>query len=101
MRCVSLSLVASAALITSAVSARLLVAVIDSGIAVTAELRPHLVGEVDAAAQPARAMLAPRFDHGTKVATILSRAAGGQADILSIPVDDRAGCDCTEPTAPH
>ena len=92
MRCVSLFLVASATLSTSAAIARPLVAVIDSGIAVTAELRPHLVGEVDAAARPARAMLVPRFDHGTKVATILSRAAGGQADILSIRVDAPVGC---------
>lgn len=92
MRCVTLFLVVSATLIASAATARPLVAVIDSGIAVTAELRPHLVGEVDAAARPARARLKPRFDHGTKVATILSRAAAGQADILSIRVDDPAGC---------
>gem|GEM_PF-1656027 len=92
MRCVSLFLVAAIFLHSIVAEARPLVAVIDSGVGATAELRPHLVGEIDAAARPARPALRPRFDHGTKVATVLSRAARGRADILSIRVDDPAGC---------
>lgn len=68
------------------------VAVIDSGVAATPELKPFLVGEVDVASSPARPAFRPRYDHGTMVATILERAAGRQVRILSFRIDDPAGC---------
>jgi hypothetical protein len=71
---------------------RALVAVIDSGVARTAELAPWLVGEYDMAAAAPRAAFAPRYDHGTMVATILVRAARQPVDIVSIRIDDPAGC---------
>jgi hypothetical protein len=69
-----------------------LVAVIDSGIAATPELKPLLEDEVDVAAKNGRAPFHPRYDHGTMVATILARAAGHKVRILSYRIDDPAGC---------
>jgi subtilisin family serine protease len=68
------------------------VAVIDSGVARTAELGDRVIAEYDVAASPARPAFQPRYDHGTMVATILSRAAGRQVDIISLRIDDPAGC---------
>lgn len=73
-------------------AARPVVAVIDSGVAMTPELAPVLMGEYDVASDRARAAFRPRYDHGTMVATILSRAAGGQVGIVSFRIDDPAGC---------
>lgn len=71
---------------------RPLVAVIDGGVARTAELEGVLVEELDFAATPARAPFTPTNDHGTLVATVLHRAAGGAVDIMSLRIDDPAGC---------
>ena len=73
-------------------TARPLVAVIDSGVARTPELAPHLVAEHDLGSASPRAAFTPRYDHGTMVATILSRAAGGGVDLVSLRIDDPAGC---------
>jgi subtilisin family serine protease len=78
------------ALLGSPVAARPLVAIIDSGIARTPELEDVLVGEYDLAGK--RAAFAPRYDHGTMVASILNRETGGAADIVSLRIDDPAGC---------
>lgn len=72
--------------------ARPSVAVIDSGIAETIELRGRLIAEYDMASATPRAAFRPRYDHGTMVATILSRAAGGNVGIVSLRIDDPAGC---------
>jgi len=82
--------VAALLLAAAPASARPLVAVVDSGVARTAELAAVLVGEEDMAAT--RPAFRPRFDHGTMVATILHREAGGAIDILSYRIDDPAGC---------
>lgn len=71
---------------------RPLVAVIDGGVARTAELEGVLVEELDFAADPARPPFTPTHDHGTLVATVLHRAAGGAVDIMSLRIDDPAGC---------
>ena len=71
---------------------RPLVAVIDGGVARTAELEGVLVEELDFAATPARPPFTPVHDHGTLVATVLHRAAGGAVDIMSLRIDDPAGC---------
>lgn len=71
---------------------RPLVAVVDSGVARTPELVGVLVGEHDFASVPARTAFAPTHDHGTLVATVLHRAAGGAVDIVSLRIDDPAGC---------
>lgn len=78
------------------------VAIIDSGIARTAELAPLLIGEADLASDPGRAEYAPRYDHGTMVATILARAANRQVQIVSLRIDDPAGCpaDASPPCQP-
>ncbi len=76
--------------------ARPLVAVIDSGVARTAELDGVLKGEFDMAASPARDSFVPRYDHGTMVATILNREAKGAVDILSFRIDDPAGCPASD-----
>jgi hypothetical protein len=83
-------------------AARPTVAVIDSGIAQTAELAPLLTAEFDMAVQPARASFRPRYDHGTMVATILARAAERNVSIVSIRIDDPAGCpeDANPPCQP-
>lgn len=75
-----------------AASARPRVAVIDSGIARTAELRDALVAEYDMAAVPARPAFEPRDDHGTMVATILLRETKQPIDIISLRIDDPTGC---------
>lgn len=67
------------------------VAIIDSGVARTAELAPLVSAEYDMAS-PARPSFQPRYDHGTMVATILARAANRHVDIISIRIDDPAGC---------
>jgi subtilisin family serine protease len=68
------------------------VAIIDSGIARTQELRSALTAEFDMAATPQRRAFQPRDDHGTMVATILLRAATRPIEIVSLRVDDPAGC---------
>jgi hypothetical protein len=68
------------------------VAIVDSGVARTAELRELLIAEYDMASTPSRPAFAPRYDHGTMVATILARAANRQVDIISLRIDDPAGC---------
>jgi subtilisin family serine protease len=72
--------------------ARPRVAVIDSGIARTAELGAWLVAEFDMAAHPARPPFRPADDHGTMVATILAREAEQPLEIVSLRIDDPAGC---------
>lgn len=67
-------------------------AVIDSGVARTSELRGSLVGEFDMAANPSRPAFKPTADHGTMVATILLRKADRPIDIVSLRIDDPAGC---------
>lgn len=71
---------------------RPLVAVIDSGVARTSELNGSLVAEFDMAANPARPAFEPAADHGTMVATILLREAKQPVDIVSLRIDDPAGC---------
>jgi hypothetical protein len=66
--------------------------VIDSGVARTAQLRQVVLAEYDMAAAAPRPSFHPRYDHGTMVATILSREARGQVDIVSLRIDDPAGC---------
>ncbi|WP_448663354.1 S8 family peptidase [Sphingomonas sp. CJ20] len=68
------------------------VAIIDSGVAKTAELAPLVIAEYDMASQPGRPAFQPRYDHGTMVATILARAANRQVQIVSLRIDDPAGC---------
>lgn len=68
------------------------VAIIDSGVARTAELAPLVSAEYDLASRPGRPVFKPRYDHGTMVATILARAAHRQIDIVSLRIDDPAGC---------
>jgi subtilisin family serine protease len=69
-----------------------LVAVIDSGIGRTTELESLLVAEYDMASPRARRAFQPRYDHGTMVATILARALDRQVGIISLRIDDPAGC---------
>lgn len=68
------------------------VAIIDSGVARTAELAPLVSAEYDMASNPGRPEFHPRYDHGTMVATILARAANRQVEIVSFRIDDPAGC---------
>jgi len=77
-------------LIGAGAQARPLVAVVDSGVARTPQLERVLVGEYDMAGT--RAAFRPRYDHGTMVASILNREAEGAIDIVSIRIDDPAGC---------
>lgn len=72
--------------------ARPLVAIIDSGIARTDELRSSLIAEYDPASIDPRPAFQPRYDHGTMVATILVRAATQPVGIISFRIDDPAGC---------
>ncbi|TGX52838.1 hypothetical protein E5A73_14490 [Sphingomonas gei] len=78
------------------------VAIIDSGVARTAELAALVSAEYDMASDPGRAEFQPRYDHGTMVATILARAVHGQVDIISFRIDDPAGCpaDANPPCQP-
>lgn len=71
---------------------RVRVAVIDSGIARTPELQALVTSEFDMAAEPARPAFAPRDSHGTMVATILAREARRPVEIISLRIDDPAGC---------
>jgi subtilisin family serine protease len=68
------------------------VAVIDSGIAQTPELRSAVSTEFDMAAKPARPAFQPREHHGTMVATVLLRSARRPIEIISLRIDDPAGC---------
>jgi len=72
--------------------ARPVVAIIDSGIARTDELRASLIAEYDLASLNPRPAFQPRYDHGTMVATILTRAAARPIRIISFRIDDPAGC---------
>lgn len=85
------SLVAAFFLVTPA-AAKPLVAVIDSGVARTAELGNAVVAEYDMASRAARAAFQPRYDHGTMVATIIHRESKGGIDFVSFRIDDPAGC---------
>jgi subtilisin family serine protease len=76
---------------------RPVVAIIDSGIARTPELNGSLVAEYDMAAAPARPEFQPRYDHGTMVATILQREANRPIRIVSLRIDDPAGCPAGSP----
>jgi hypothetical protein len=78
----------------TAASARPSVAIIDSGVAPTRELKSSLVAEYDVAGPGTgdRAPFHPRYDHGTMVATILLREAKEPVDIISYRIDDPAGC---------
>jgi len=86
-----LSLVPAAGL-AAAPSGRPIVAVIDSGVARTSELAPLLVAEYDVGTGTPREAFAPRYDHGTMVATILAREANHDVGIVSFRIDDEAGC---------
>lgn len=88
------------AMVSVTASARPLVAVVDSGIARTPQLANVLVGEYDMAGS--RPAFQPHYDHGTMVATILNREAQGAIDIVSIRIDDPAGCppDSAPPCQP-
>lgn len=68
------------------------VAVIDSGVARTPEMQGVLVEEYDMAAFPARQAFHPRYSHGTMVATVLMREARHPIAIVSLRIDDPAGC---------
>lgn len=82
-----------AALLAAApAAARPIVAVIDSGVARTAELGAAVVAEYDTASSAARPSFQPRYDHGTMVATIIHRETKGAVDIVSFRIDDPAGC---------
>lgn len=83
-------LLAAAFVFAAPAAARPLVAVVDSGVARTPELQQVLVGEYDMDGN--RPAHAPRYDHGTMVATILTREAKGAIDIVSFRIDDPAGC---------
>lgn len=67
-------------------------AVIDSGIALTDELKPLVTAEFDLGGDNPRVAFQPRYDHGTMVATILAREAKRDLSIVSIRIDDPAGC---------
>ena len=73
-------------------AAKPLVAVIDSGVARTAELGNSVVAEYDMASATGRPAFQPRYDHGTMVATIIHREAKGGIDFVSFRIDDPAGC---------
>jgi subtilisin family serine protease len=77
-------------LLSSPALARPVVAIIDSGVARTPQLAGVLKAEYDLAGT--RAAFQPRYDHGTMVASILNREAEGAVDIVSIRIDDPAGC---------
>src|SRR4051812_18500050 len=68
------------------------VAIIDSGVAKTPELDSLVVAEYDLAAMPARTNFQPRYDHAPMVPTILARPAGRRVEIVSLRIDDPAGC---------
>jgi hypothetical protein len=90
----TLSFVAAVAGLLAAVpsTARPVVAVIDSGVARTAELGDAVIAEYDVGSTTPRPAFQPRYDHGTMVATIIHRETNGAADIISFRMDDPAGC---------
>lgn len=94
MRCVSLlaGLCAGTMVLAQPAAAKPRVAVIDSGIARTGELVGAVVAEYDMATDVPRPAFQPRFNHGTQIATVLHREAKGQVEIVSIRIDDPAGC---------
>jgi hypothetical protein len=83
-------LLAALVFLAAPAAARPVVAIVDSGVARTPELERVVIGEYDMAGT--RPAFHPRYDHGTMVATILSREAQGAVDILSFRIDDPAGC---------
>lgn len=88
--CVIFSLLIT--VLPAAAFARPTVAIIDSGIARTPELKPFVRDEYDTASRSSRPRFSPRYDHGTMVATILVRAAKQPVDIISFRIDDPRGC---------
>lgn len=94
MRCVTLlaGLCAGMLLLGQETAAKPLVAVIDSGVAKTPELAGVLVAEYDMAVDQPRPAFQPRYDHGTQISTVLNREAKGQVNIVSIRIDQPAGC---------
>lgn len=76
--------------VSASASARPVVAIIDSGVSRTGALADVLIAEYDMAGD--RPAFQPRYDHGTMVATILNREAQGGVDIVSLRIDDPAGC---------
>jgi hypothetical protein len=82
----------SVAIAVEGQAGRPLVAIIDSGVAATAELQPLIVTEYDVGADTPRPAYQPRHDHGTMVATILARETSRQVGIVSIRIDDAEGC---------
>lgn len=91
VRALFIALAVSGAPVVARAADAPLVAIIDSGIAATEELRGKLVAEIDLAGAD-RPAFHPRYDHGTMVATILARAAEGDVAIVSLRIDDPAGC---------
>jgi len=87
-----LASVAALGLAATPVVAKPLVAVIDSGVARTAELGSSVVAEYDMASTAPRPAFQPRYDHGTMVATILARESEQKVGLISIRIDDPAGC---------
>jgi hypothetical protein len=83
---------AASVVVVAPVSARPIVAIIDSGVARTSELAPLLVAEYDIASSVARPVFRPSYDHGTMVATIFARAVRRDVGIVSFRIDDPAGC---------
>jgi subtilisin family serine protease len=79
------------AFLPCAAGARPVVAIVDSGVAKTAELAGVLAAEYDEAGS-SRTAFQPHDGHGTMVATILNRAARGGVDIVSLRIDDARGC---------
>ncbi|WP_340313283.1 S8/S53 family peptidase [Rhizorhabdus argentea] len=77
---------------STAATAIPLVAVIDSGVARTPELRDLVIAEYDLASAIARPSFRPRYDHGTMVATILARELNREVRMISFRIDDPSGC---------
>jgi hypothetical protein len=86
------ALAVAAVAMAGPLAAKPLVAVIDSGVARTAELGDAVVAEYDMASTTGRPAFQPRYDHGTMVATIIHREAKGAIEFVSFRIDDPAGC---------
>jgi hypothetical protein len=71
---------------------RPLVAIIDGGVARSAELQNVLVAEYDFAAAPPRPAFQPQFDRGAYVGTVLHRTAKVGVDIVSLRIDNPVDC---------
>lgn len=69
-----------------------LVAIIDSGVARTTELKERLVREDDMALRPASPRFKPRYNHPWMMAAILARDAKRNLRIVSVRIDDPAKC---------